>query len=254
MQVRERHRVVVDDTERADAGRRKVEQDRRAEPAGADHEDPRALERVLARATDSAQHDLPGIALDFFAREAHLTVEFHTAARARDSRKSNRRKRCPRTPGTPSSSLAQRARPSAGFRAISRTSLLPSLAPLPSAPRSSGPGFAADRRRRSPLRLRAARRPRPGAARQAALGAGLPARRRRNHHQQDVRLRHEGRHARARSLARRQRRIIVAGGMESMSNAPYLLTARAPAIAWATAALSTTCFSTAWRTLTTKAG
>ncbi len=42
-------------------------------------------------------------------------------------------------------------------------------------------------------------------ARQAALGAGSAAFCRRNHRQQDVRLRHEGRHARPRSFARWQR-------------------------------------------------
>jgi acetyl-CoA C-acetyltransferase len=47
--------------------------------------------------------------------------------------------------------------------------------------------------------------------------------------------------------------IIVAGGMESMSNAPIFSIARAPAIAWATAACSITCFSTALKTPTIKA-
>ena len=61
-------------------------------------------------------------------------------------------------------------------------------------------------------------------ARQAALGAGSAALDRLHHHQQDVRLRHEGGHARARPAARRRATdVMVAGGMESMTNAPYLL-------------------------------
>ena len=58
--------------------------------------------------------------------------------------------------------------------------------------------------------------------------------------------------------------VMVAGGMESMTNAPYLLPkARAPTIshiwralacAWVTARSRTTCSSTASRTPTTRAG
>ena len=39
LQVRQRHRVVVDHAQRADAGGGEIEQHRRAEPAGADHQD-----------------------------------------------------------------------------------------------------------------------------------------------------------------------------------------------------------------------
>ena len=38
LQIGQRHRVVVDDAERADAGGREIEQHRRAEAAGADHQ------------------------------------------------------------------------------------------------------------------------------------------------------------------------------------------------------------------------
>ena len=38
LQVGEIHDIVIDDAERADSGRRQVEQQRRAEAAGADHE------------------------------------------------------------------------------------------------------------------------------------------------------------------------------------------------------------------------
>ena len=42
--------------------------------------------------------------------------------------------------------------------------------------------------------------------------------------------------------------VAVAGGMESMSNAPYLLDRARAAIAWGMGAFSTTCFSTDWKT------
>ena len=53
------------DAERADAGRGEIEQHRRAEPAGADHQHARAAERRLAGAADLAQHDVAGIAFEF---------------------------------------------------------------------------------------------------------------------------------------------------------------------------------------------
>ena len=61
LQVRERHDVVVDDAERADACGGEVEQHRRAETAGADHKDARATERGLSGPSDVAQHDVAGI-------------------------------------------------------------------------------------------------------------------------------------------------------------------------------------------------
>ena len=47
--------VVVDDAERADAGSGEILQDRRTEPAGANDEDPRALELLLSRPADLGQ-------------------------------------------------------------------------------------------------------------------------------------------------------------------------------------------------------
>ena len=73
LQVGQRHRIVVDHAERADAGRREIEQHRRAQPAGPDHQHPRALERRLAGAADLAQHEMAGIALDLVGIE-HGTV------------------------------------------------------------------------------------------------------------------------------------------------------------------------------------
>ena len=60
-------------------------------------------------------------------------------------------------------------------------------------------------------------------ARQAALGARAAAERPGDDRQQDVRLRPAGGHPRAAMLAAGSADIVVAGGMESMSNAPYLL-------------------------------
>ncbi len=92
-------------------------------------------------------------------------------------------------------------------------------------------------------------------ARQAALGAGLSAsagattiNKMCGSGMKAVMLGHD-------LLVAGSAKIVVAGGMESMTNAPYLLsTAPAPAIEWVTAASSTTCFSMAWKTRMTKAG
>ncbi len=72
LQVGEGHVIVVDDADHAHAGRRKIEQHRRAEPAGADHQHPRALERRLAGAADLAQHDVPRIPFKLVGAE-HLS-------------------------------------------------------------------------------------------------------------------------------------------------------------------------------------
>jgi hypothetical protein len=69
LQIRQRDRVVVHHAERADAGSREIEQQRRAKSAGADHQHARALERRLAGAADLAQHDMAGVTLDLFRCE-----------------------------------------------------------------------------------------------------------------------------------------------------------------------------------------
>ncbi len=66
LQIRQRHRIVVDHAERPDAGRRQIHQRRRAEPARADHQNARALERRLTGPADLAQHDVARVALQFF--------------------------------------------------------------------------------------------------------------------------------------------------------------------------------------------
>ena len=63
--------------ERADAGRREIFEHRRAEPAGADHQHPRALQPLLAGAADLRQHDVARIAFQLFRRERRRLVFRH---------------------------------------------------------------------------------------------------------------------------------------------------------------------------------
>ena len=69
LQVRERDRVIVDDAERPDAGGGQIEQRRRAQPAGADDQHSRALERLLPRPADLAQDDVAGVAFKLLRTE-----------------------------------------------------------------------------------------------------------------------------------------------------------------------------------------
>ncbi len=64
LQVGQRDRVVVDDRQRADPGGGEIQQRGRAEPAGADDQHPRALERGLSGSADLVQHDVAGIAFE----------------------------------------------------------------------------------------------------------------------------------------------------------------------------------------------
>ena len=65
LQIGQRHDVVIDHAERADAGGGEIHQRRRAEAAGADHQHGRFLQRGLAGAADLAQHDMAGVAFEF---------------------------------------------------------------------------------------------------------------------------------------------------------------------------------------------
>ncbi|KAF0128679.1 MAG: hypothetical protein FD152_2284 [Xanthobacteraceae bacterium] len=65
LQVGERHAVVVDDADGADAGGGEVEEQRRTESAGADHQDPRRLQLLLAGPSHLAQDDVAGVSLEF---------------------------------------------------------------------------------------------------------------------------------------------------------------------------------------------
>ena len=69
LQIGQRHDVVIDHAERADAGRRQIHQHRRAEAAGADHQHGGLLQRRLAGAADVAQHDMAGVAFEFVGRQ-----------------------------------------------------------------------------------------------------------------------------------------------------------------------------------------
>ena len=62
LQVGELDPVVVDHAERADARGGEVEQERRAEAAGADQQDLGLEQARLADAADLRQHDVPGVA------------------------------------------------------------------------------------------------------------------------------------------------------------------------------------------------
>ena len=65
LQIGQRHDIVIDHAERADAGGGEIHQRRRAEAAGADHQHGRLLQRGLAGAADFAQHDMAGVAFEF---------------------------------------------------------------------------------------------------------------------------------------------------------------------------------------------
>ena len=63
LEVREVDHVVVDDAERADAGRREVERGRRAEAAGAEQEDLRVEQLLLALDADLGEQEVARVAL-----------------------------------------------------------------------------------------------------------------------------------------------------------------------------------------------
>ena len=64
--------IVIDDADGANAGCRQIQQQRRAETAGADDQDARRLQLCLANAPDLLQQDVAGVALDFFFREIEV--------------------------------------------------------------------------------------------------------------------------------------------------------------------------------------
>ena len=92
VQVGQRDHVVVDDPERPDARAGQILQRRRAEAARPHDEDPRRLQPGLSRAADAVQHDLAGIAFDFFARKGHGPKSTRLAA----AREASRRERAAR--------------------------------------------------------------------------------------------------------------------------------------------------------------
>ena len=64
LQVGEIDPVVVDHAQGADAGGGEILQERRAEPAGADHQHARGDQPRLAHAADLGQHDVARVAAD----------------------------------------------------------------------------------------------------------------------------------------------------------------------------------------------
>src|SRR5690606_13571026 len=73
LQVVERNDIVVDDAYGSDAGRCQVEDDRRAEPSGANDQDTRVFELLLPLSAHFSQHKVALVALDLFGRQfCHL--------------------------------------------------------------------------------------------------------------------------------------------------------------------------------------
>ena len=81
LQVGQRHDVVIDHAERADAGGGEIHQRRRAETAGADHQHGGLLQRRLAGAADLAQHDVAGVAFEFVGAQ-HGNVDYPAPLRS----------------------------------------------------------------------------------------------------------------------------------------------------------------------------
>jgi hypothetical protein len=153
---------------------------------------------------------------------------------------------------TPSSSSPPPAPPWAVFRATSPPDLRPARQRRHQGRRRARrPQARAGRR--SHHGLRAARRPGPGPGapgqprRRAAAGGRL------HHGEQDVRFGMRAAMYAHDMLLAGSVDVMVAGGMESMTNAPYLCPRRAAASASATARSRTTCSSTASKMPTTRA-
>ena len=77
LQVGQVDAVVIDDAERADPGRREVEEERRAEPAGADDEDARGEQLRLTLLADLVEDEMAGIAMELCLCEFHMPVHYH---------------------------------------------------------------------------------------------------------------------------------------------------------------------------------
>ena len=69
LEIVEAHPVAVDDADLADARGGQIKNERRAEPAGADHQHARGFQLLLALAADLLQHQLALVALDLFGSE-----------------------------------------------------------------------------------------------------------------------------------------------------------------------------------------
>ena len=72
LQVRQLQPVVVDDADGANAGGGEIQRERRAKPAGADHQHAGGLQLCLADAAHVLQQDVPGVAADFVFGEIEV--------------------------------------------------------------------------------------------------------------------------------------------------------------------------------------
>ena len=79
LQIRQRHAVVIDNAERANARRRQILQHRRTEPAGANDKHTGALQLLLAGPAHLAKDDMAGITLDFGRGEGRDLLFGHDA-------------------------------------------------------------------------------------------------------------------------------------------------------------------------------
>ena len=86
LQVGEVHRIVVHHADRAHPRRGEIEQQRRAQTAGADHQDAGLQQLLLADAADFGQDDVPRIALELLFGHRHRTGPGEFSRRFRSSR------------------------------------------------------------------------------------------------------------------------------------------------------------------------
>ena len=150
--------VVVDEADRADAGRGQVERRRRAEPAGAEQQHLRVEQLELAVDPDLGQQRVARVALALLG--GHAAWRRRPAAPAparRGCRRSSRRRCRSRAPA------AARRRSPSGCRSGSRGSSAPTCRARPRrSRRRAGPAAPACRPRGGPPGTRAARGCRPG--------------------------------------------------------------------------------------------
>ena len=71
LQVGDVDLVVVDQAQRADAGRRQIHQHRRAQPAGPDHQDTRLQQFDLPFLADLVHDDVAGVTVQAFLGDFH---------------------------------------------------------------------------------------------------------------------------------------------------------------------------------------
>ncbi|CAA0273514.1 Uncharacterised protein [Klebsiella oxytoca] len=75
LQVAQVNIVVVDDPDGPHAGSGKVEEGRRAEPAGSDHQDAGVLQPALAECADLRNDEVPRVPLHLFGRKSGRRID-----------------------------------------------------------------------------------------------------------------------------------------------------------------------------------